>query len=262
MATSRTKAIAFAAILLLVSLGFVTAAATSATSALAPLKRGDPFALERPLSRHGTVLAVFVATTSDGEPQRTGGATVTVTRVDGTPDGLIGAVQTDDKGRALFMLAKGSYRVDVVAGTMTSSKSFDVRHPQRVGVVFDESGGSTWNTVDHKRLEKHGESYTLVARAIRADADGRTPIAGVVVQVYSLKGGERVLVEEKTTGERGNAVFTLHKGRYEVVATLDGETASQRAPMGADMRALFVDDDSGFHAAADKGRPAAARGGR
>src|SRR5687768_3265981 len=98
MVASRTKAYAFAAILLLVSLGFVTAAATSASSALAPLRSGQAFALERPLSRHGTVLAVLVGHTVEGEPQRSPDATVTVTRTDSASPRLVGTMQTDENG--------------------------------------------------------------------------------------------------------------------------------------------------------------------
>lgn len=251
MASAQNRALAFAAILILMSMGFVVAAAASTTSALAPFRTGAEYPLERPLSRHGTVLAVFVGRVVDDAPERVHGGSVTLTRADASAQ-PVASQATDRHGRALFEVPRGLYRIEVRAGDANASKVYDLGRPLRVAVVFDSANAPHWLDVDHRTLEHEGDTATLLVHV------GHHRGGDAAVSIYRTGDG-RALVANRTTGPRGNAVFLLPGGTYEVVATLGPDTARSSVEVRHDMRVVFVDDASGLHAAGMGGHAMARR---
>jgi len=249
MPSSRSKAIALAAVLILVSGAFIATAAASTTSALAPFRRGDAYGLERPLSRFGVALGVIVGRAVDGEPSLVQGATVTVSRtgVDATRE-----KQTDEKGHAIFQLPRGPYHVKVAVGNWSASQDIVLAQGERLAVFFDEAGTAHWRHFQHGDLERLGETHTLLVRVGQRNGSGLSPIAGAQVRVERvLVDGERAPVEahEMRTGPRGAAVFELHKGVFDVEVSWQGQTATARVVVREDSRVFFVDDESGLHPA-------------
>lgn len=246
MATSRTKALAFSAVLILVSGAFVANAAASATSALAPLRRGDDYALERPLSRHGVALGIVVGATLDSEPTRVSGATVTLTRLGDASEGPI-AKTTDGEGRAVFHVARGVYRIEVSFGDLNASRPYVLSTSQRIALYFDEAGTAHWQDVRHRDLERSGEMHTLLVRVFETNGSQATPAEGATVWVFRLVDGERLPIDMKRTGPRGAAVFQLHRAAYDVEVEWQNDTASKRVGLRQDARVFFVDDGSDLY---------------
>jgi hypothetical protein len=263
MPSTRSKAFAFSALLVLVSGAFVATAVASTSSALAPLRRGDDYALERSLSRHGVTLGVIVGAIADGKPGPAVGADVTLTPAAGGGS-RVAQKEADENGHAVLRVPRGAYTLTVAYAGYEASREVALREDQRMVVYFDEAGTAYWQDVAHRQLERQGETKALLVRLGARSADGNTtPVEGATVRVYRvLPDGDRAptdeFTQEKQTGPRGAAVFQLHQGAYDVEVSWRNETGTQRVALRQDARAFFLADETGIHSV-ETGRTAARR---
>lgn len=251
--TKRTKAFAFSTVLILVSTGFVVSAAAENYGLVEPFLSGREYPEERALTRHGVALAVIVGAFDEGDRTRVAGAEVTVSRIraaDSTEASAVETKTTDEQGRALFHVRPGFLRVDVTWDGHVATESFRVGHSQRIGLYFDQDGNPHWISADHGSLERRGDTVALLVQVAENESGRRAPVSGATVSVYRINPDapeEAELVESKTTGPRGAALFQVPQGPYRVVAEWNGTSASDEMRLHHDARVFFLFDGGEVH---------------
>lgn len=242
--TPKTKALAFAGTLLLISTAMVGTAIATTGTVLSPFARGEDFAHERSMTRgHHAALGLVVVRMVGGELEPVPGALVVVTHP--AADAPAVTKTTNERGVAIFDLRPGLYRITVTQGELAATQEFPVRFSVRVGLFFDEDGQPHWRAAPHRDLERRGDTVGLMVRVGENRSGERAPVQGAVLRIYSLDAeGNRELVAEATTGPRGFAAFQLHRGAYVLNVTAGDVSAERsgvlRAPTGV---GILIDGD-------------------
>lgn len=253
--SARKKAFAFSALLILISSGLVVSAAATTESVLRPFQAGKEFGQERSLSRHAVALAVIVGDVGEEGRERVQGAFVTVLDADGA---TAATATTDEKGRAIFHLRRGVYNVTVEADGNVASKEFRLAHSQRIFVGFDADGQPHWFKTDNHEMERRGDTATLTV-LVRDQSNGTdAPASNATVRILHQGKGRDGEVANATTGPRGAAVLHLHKGRYVVEVTYQGQNATTGVALAKDHKLAVIFDGDGARVRGGKepGRPA------